>query len=92
MRAARNGRNLQLSECGAERIRELTDLRAGIALIRLVERVQRRACIGRVFTSEPTEIQRLMNVRLYTPLFLTSPNLRMLSDTKSTFCTRRRWH
>ncbi|KAI6210499.1 BMA-FLN-2, isoform d [Aphelenchoides besseyi] len=40
------------------------DLNNGIALIRLVEQLQKRSCTGRIYLHDPTEIQCLMNTQM----------------------------
>ncbi|KAH7700174.1 Protein FLN-2 b, partial [Aphelenchoides avenae] len=41
-----------------------TDLCDGLFLIRLVEKLQQRICAGKVYSENPTELQKLMNVQM----------------------------
>uniref|UniRef100_A0A0N5B0E1 Calponin-homology (CH) domain-containing protein n=1 Tax=Syphacia muris TaxID=451379 RepID=A0A0N5B0E1_9BILA len=41
-----------------------TDLSDGIVLIQIVETLQQRICTGKIYNSDPTEIQMIMNVQM----------------------------
>ncbi|KAK0403419.1 hypothetical protein QR680_016902 [Steinernema hermaphroditum] len=59
-----NWLNLQLSP-HSDRIEDLSkDLSDGVKLIQIVESLQQKICMGKVYREDPTEIQCLMNVQM----------------------------